>query len=237
MKDTIIGGMTCFRFEKKMDKSPLSSKNDCLILESDPNPDYYAKGNFPPNQHDKSWHLYFPIKNTSNCLQDSILRSTPRLKSELGIRTEIVLGELMFQNKIHPCIRMNTKEIKQLPILLKELEKLGIQFLKDRKIKPDCIQVNFTKYVEFVELEENVYRDKYTPERFFFLIPHEISLDELKEGVKRIKNNCDFHHFDSFLSYIPGREKILDFIGIYSKHCDEKRISEFKDEIASTFKE
>ncbi len=58
MKDTIIGGMTCFRFEKKMDKSPLSSKNGCLILESDPNPDYYAKGNFPPNKHDKSWHLF-----------------------------------------------------------------------------------------------------------------------------------------------------------------------------------
>lgn len=56
--------MTCFRFEKKMDKSPLSSKNDCLLLESDPKPDYYAKGNFPPNQHDKSWYLYFPIKNT-----------------------------------------------------------------------------------------------------------------------------------------------------------------------------
>ena len=236
MKDKIKGGMTCFRFEKIMDKSPLSSNNDCLILESDPNPDYYAKGNFPPNKHDKSWHLYLPIKNTSKCLQDTILRNMPRFKSELGIRIKIALGELTLQNVIHPCIRMNTKEIQHLPLLLKELKKLGIQFLKDKKIKSGSIQVNYTKYIEFVELEENVYRDKFTPEFLFFSIPREIGMGELKEGVKRIKNNCDFHHFDCFLSYIPGREKILDFVGIYSKHCDEKRISEFKDEIASTFR-
>ncbi len=44
-----LHGLISYRLKIKVVRSPLSTQLKCLVLKSNPTPDYYAKGNFPPN--------------------------------------------------------------------------------------------------------------------------------------------------------------------------------------------
>jgi hypothetical protein len=85
-------------------------------------------------------------------------------------------------------------------------------------------------------MEEGVYNDTNNKNRYFFEIPKHIEHDELKKGITQIKNNCDYHLFDSFIVTLFYKNGVRDFIGIYSLHCDETRFGELKKQISSIFK-
>ena len=236
MKNIDFNGLTCFKVILKVDRSPLSEKVDYLILESDPNPDYYAKSNFPPNkEHVGDRHLYLLVKNHINCFQDVILRNTNKIKRKFNYKMHIHPGFMSFQNKNFPCIRLDATNVDELSFLISELEGMGIQLLKDQKIHAYESFIHFKKYIKFEKIEESVYQDKDNLNRFFFLIDKSIEFKDFINGMERIKNNCDFHLFDSFLAEIFIDEDVFDFIGIYSKHCNKNRFKELRQEIIKQF--
>ena len=85
MKETQLSGLTCYSAKSMVARSPFSDKLNCLILESDPAPGYYAKNNFPVNKHVHDWHLYLPIKKQIVCFQDVILRNASILSAQFII--------------------------------------------------------------------------------------------------------------------------------------------------------
>ena len=236
MENIEFNGLTCFKEFLKVSRSPLSENMSCLILESDPNPNYYAKGNFPPNkEHVGDRHLYLLVKDHVNCFQDVILRNTNKIKRKFNSKMYIHPGFMSFQNKNISCIRLDATNTDQLAFLINELQNLGIKFLKDQKINDYESFINFKKYIKFEKIEDGIYRDKDNPNRFFFHVNRDIEFNDLVKGMERIKNNCDFHLFDSFLAEIFIDEEMFDFIGIYSKHCDKNRFGELKKEITKQF--
>ncbi len=235
MKTAELNGLTCYNFKKEVAHSPLSSELKCLILESDPTPDYYALNNFPPNKRDSEMHLFLPIKKSLNCFQDIVLRKTCCLNETFATDLHVTPGQLIFRNENHQCIRVRASETKHLKAVKDELEKIGIEFMSDTKINQYETTIFYKKYTEFVKIEENVYQDKANANRYFFPISNHIELNEFLEGIKTIKNNCDYHRFDSFLSFIFIKEKVQDFIGIYSEHCDKTRFGELKEQIKKIF--
>ncbi len=236
MKNIEFNGLTCFKVFLKVDRSPLSEKMNLLILESDPDPDYYSKQNFPPNkEHVGDRHFYLLIKNQINCFQDVILRNRIRIKKTHDFKMHIYPGYMTFQNKNVPCIRLDTANIDQLPLLIKEFQDIGIEFIKDQKIKAYNSYIHFKKYIKFEKIEEKIFQDRVNPNRFFFQVDKFIELEDFVKGMENIKFNCDFHLFDSFLAEIFIDEDTLDFIGVYSKHCDKERFAELKQEIKKQF--
>jgi hypothetical protein len=236
MKANELDGITCVKAKLKIIRPPLSDTTKYLVLESDPNPDYYALHNFPPNkEHANVRHLYLLVKNTIHCFQDVILRNTHQLREQFGSTMFIYPGSMSFQNKDYQCIRIDTTSVDQLPKLIEALQELGLVFLKDRKAQDYTSLVQYKKYIEYLEIEDGVYQDKYDTNRFFFEINSHIDFEKFLEGMVHIKNKCEFHLFDSFLTEIFIKDKVYDFIGIYSKHCDKARFGELKQEIKKTF--
>ena len=88
---------------------------------------------------------------------------------------------------------------------------------------------------EFDQIEEGVYGEKNNKNRFFFVLNKQLEFEELSAGIQNIKSNCDFHLFDTFLSSIYLNSSIIDFIGIYSDHCDKNRFGELKENINKIF--
>jgi len=237
MKTQGIDGLTCYLVKLFVARSPLSGNLGNLILESDPTPDYYAKGNFPPNkEHVSDRHLYLPVKKNVNCFQDVIYRKACQLTEKMNSVLSIYPGQMTFQNKEHQCIRINISSDIHLSELIREFNNLGVRFYSDKHVLTYSSLIYYKKYTDFVFMQEGVYHDKNNKNRYFFEIPKQIDFVAFKKGIEQIKNNCDYHLFDSFIVSLFYKNGVRDFIGIYSLHCDETRFGELKKQISSIFK-
>ncbi len=228
-------GIACYNVELSVGRSPLSGSYKVLILESNPEPDYYSRANFPPNKRQSNWRLFLLVKKHIDCFQDIVLRKAYQINEKLPSKTEIMPGQMSYNNKSYQCIRINLTDIEALSTIIDEIKSLGIEFISDKKVDKFTTKVFFKRYTEFVKIEDGVYRDNLISGRYFFKINSLIELDTFNEGIKKIKNNCDFHLFDSFLTFLFIKGRGQDFIGIYSEHCDEARFGELKKFIKLTF--
>lgn len=231
-----IDGLTCFTAELEMARSPITDHKKGLILESDPTPSYYAKGNFPPNIHHLGdRHYFLPVKKSINCFQDMIYRKANELADKYGSGFSIYPGQMTFLNEEHQCIRINTNNSNNLFNFIQEFKDLGIRFYSDKHIKNYHCVVYYKKYTAFANIEEGVYQDDNNANRFFFEIPRHLDFHQFNLEMEKIKNNCDFHYFDSFMSSLFFKGKIKEFVGIYSEHCDKSKFGEFKQQIEKHF--
>ncbi len=238
MKNIDLYGLTCFKVKLAVDSIKDEERLKYLVLESDPNPDYYARHNFPPNdEHQHHRHFYLLVKNQINCFQDVILRNTAAIRGLFNDALSIYPGYLTFHNELFKCVRIDTGDIGHLPVLITKLKSLGLKFVKDRKVNPYNSLIHYKKYVEYQKMEEDVYQDKSDPYRFFFRVHKHLEFDEFIEGMQQIKFNCKFHLFDSFLTDMFIRNEMIDFIGLYSKHCDKARFGELKQELTKQFEQ
>ncbi len=235
MNEIEFDGIACYNVEIKLGKSPLSSQSKLLILETNSEPDYYSRANFPPNKHQANWRLFLLVKKHIDCFQDIVLKKAYQINQNLRTKTEIMPGQMSIGRKTQQCIRINLTDPNNLETIIKELQSIGIIFVSDKKISPFTSNVFFKRYTEFVKLEEGVYHDSFIKGRYFFEINNIIELDVFNKGIEKIKNNCNFHLFDSFLSFMFIKGKGQDFIGIYSEHCDEARFGELKTFIKEIF--
>jgi len=237
MNEIAFDGVACYNAEIKVARSPLSEETKLLVLETNHEPDYYSRANFPPNKHQGNWRLFLLVKKHYDCFQDVLLKKAYLLNKKSEIKAEIMPGQINYKNKNYQCVRINLKDISILKTIIPELESIGIEFIKDRKVTSYETLVFFKRYTEFIKIEDGVYKDSVIPGRYFFKISNNIEFNVFKEGIIKIKNNCNFHLFDSFQSFMFTKGKGQDFIGIYSEHCDEARFGELNKFIKKTFEE
>jgi hypothetical protein len=236
MDNIVFSGLTCFKVFLKVNRSPLSNKENLLILESDPNPDYYSKKDFPPNKkHLGDRHFYLMVKNQVNCFQDLVLRVRQKIKENSNLKMRIYPGYMSFQNKNVPCIRIDAVNIDDLPLLINEFHDFGIKFVKDHRVHEYESYLHFKKFIRFKEVDKDIYQDNDNQHRYFFKIPKSIEPEDFINGIKNIKFSCDFHSFDSFQAELFVGEDVFDFIGIYSRHCDKQRFTELKQHLKDQF--
>ena len=236
MKNIAFQGLTCFTVKLEVNRCDRSKQLGVLLLESDPNPGYYSKQNFPPNKkNNEDRHCYLLVKNAVNCFQDIILRQSRDLKTKFNHKLHITPGQMTFENKSFQCVRVNTEEVELLPELITILKLNGIEFLSDTKVKKYTSLIYFKKYIEFAQLMEGVFQDIDVPARYFFSIDKPVDFNEFESKMELIKNNCNFHLFDSFSTHFFLKEDVQDFVGIYSEHCDENRFTELQKELKVRF--
>ncbi len=236
MKSQEFRGLTCYTVKGNVARASLSDKLKYLVLESDPTPGYYAKNNFPVNKHVNDWHFYIPVEKQVICFQDIILRNAPIINDKLKSNLRIYPGQILFNNQNHACVRVNTDNPDTLPAFIEELIKMGLVLFSDRKAPEYESAIYFKKYTVYTKLGEGIYQDKNNENRYFFEIPNLINFDDFLAGIEKIKNNCNYHLFDSFLSSIFIENSTQDFIGVYSEHCDKDRFGELKKEIEKVFR-
>jgi len=236
MQEITYNGVACYNAKVKLGRSPLSSKHGLLILETNHQPDYYALANFPPNKHQSNWRLFLLVKKHIDCFQDLILKRAYQIKKELSEDIEIMPGQIEFQRDEYQCVRINLTNTDLLETIIKDLESTNIKFISDKKVNEFETIVFYKRYTELVKIGEDFYKDYKIPGQYYFPIEKNIEFSEFTESVKKIKNNCNFHMFDSFqlFMFIEGG-KGQDFIGIFSDHCDEDRFPELKNSIKKFF--
>ncbi len=235
MKSVSFEGLTCYSFRVQLNYSALSSELGCLVLEASANPEYYAKNSFPPENKAVKRHLFFPVKKDAICFQDTVTRAAVAMRTKVNKAMHIYPGQLIYANKVHQCVHMQLDNTGDISAFLDDLKKQDIRFESDRKVNPYESDMIFKKHTRFIELRESVYLDADNPHRYFFKINEHIDFNAFMKGVEQIKANCNYHLFDSFLSHLFTNDEVIDFIGIYSHHCDESRFPELLENIKRVF--
>jgi hypothetical protein len=236
MQEITYNGVACYNAMVKLGRSPLSNKHKILILETNHQPDYYALANFPPNKHQSNWRLFLLIKKHLNCFQDLVLKKAYQINKELSTDIDIMPGQIKFQKEEYQCIRINLTNTNLLETIINKIESIGIKFISDKRVNEFETIVFFKRYTELVKIGENIYKDYKIPGQYYFPIENNIEFNEFINGIKKIKNNCNFHMFDSFQLFMFTKNgKGQDFIGIFSDHCDENRFPELKESIKKFF--
>ncbi len=232
MEHNHIEGYACFAERLDIAVSPFSKKNGILILESDPEPGYFSKNGFPENlAHASDHHLYILTKHPVTCFQDWVIQHSFRVRNKLKINLHISPGQMSFLNVQHNCIRMRTQEISSIKPFLDDLKKLNIKFVGHTNMQPIKSIVHFKKHIEIKPISQGIFSDIFDKNRHFVEIPQHIELNELEEFekiIEKIKNNCQFNMFNAALVSIARRDRVINMIAIYSKHCDESKLPEFK---------
>ncbi|MCK5822027.1 MAG: hypothetical protein KAH17_09070 [Bacteroidales bacterium] len=237
MANNDFNGITCFTLEQEVAHSALSDSLNVLMLDSDPNPSYYSRQNFPPSEKKTAEkHLYILAKKHINCFQDIIIRHARQIGNETNQGLEVFAGQMTYQNEPRQCVRINATDTTQLPILLSKLAELDVQLINNKKVTPYTSLIFYKKFIEFIQIEEGVYADKNNKNRFFFAVDKQLDYAELSTGIQIIKNNCNYHLFDAFLASAFVDNMALDFVGIYSDHCDKNRFGELKENIKRVYK-
>ena len=237
MEEIKYKGLACYNSTVKLDKSvEFSKKNKLLVLETNSYPDYYSIDHFPPNSHQNDWRLFLLVENHINCFQDMVLKEAYKIKSKFSDVIDIKPGHLDFKGETYLCIRLYIKNTDVISSVVSLLQNMGISFVKDTNVENYVSPHYYKRYTELSEITDGVYRDKILPGYYYFSIDHNIEYEDFLIGIEKIKFSCNFHMFDSMLSFMfTDSDKGQDFIGIYSEHCDENRFEEMKKLIKNTF--
>lgn len=230
-----LEGLTRYLLKRTVAHSPLSNHLKKLVLETDPVPDYYARGNFPPNKRDRNMHLYIPVKNNLADFCEKVLLMGRILNKKYDYNFHINPSQMVFNNQQCSCLRIRNEDITKLKIIIDEFSKQNFAFFDNKKVEMYESSIFYMHYTQFKRLDEDIYQDIDTEFKYFFAVNEHIGLDELLKRIQVIKNNCDFHLFDAFSAYLFGKYKIQDFVGIYSENCDSTRFPEFKVQLNKSF--
>lgn len=237
MSKNNFSGLTCFNVKSTFSVSELSKEYRFLILESNQKPNYYSKQNFPPNADESGDRsLYLLVKNPVLCFQDVILRNAAILGERFKMQLQIYPGQLHYMGKAFACVKIDTKHTNLMAEIIKQMKILNIELIKTTKtVVPYDTILFYKKHIDFEGKAEDIYYDKENTGRYFFKLKRNIEFDEFEKKISDIKNNCNFHLFDAFLSQLFTNNRVYDFVGIYSEHCDESRLGEFKKHIDKIF--
>lgn len=232
MKTNDLKGLTCFKVQREVARSPLSGISDCLILESSPSPDYYSWNDFPPHIRQFSdRHLYLLVKNKMICFHDVILRYSVAIRKKYKNTLHIYPGWMTFHNEDFQCIRLDTSHTEQIEELINDLRKQALEFFPDRRVGNYTGHIYYKKYIRFLPLDERIFQDADNLHRYFFTINTEASISELQYKTDFIKNNCNMCLFDSFLANLFVDYEFIDFFGIWVHQGDRSRFISLLKEI------
>lgn len=232
MKNIAFEGLACISTQLKVDRFPYRKEFKYLILETDPTPGYYSKGNFPENKkHLSDHHLYLLLKKPVACFHELVLRYFASLRERPDIAAHIFPGQMTYHNANHQCIRLRTSNLNELPEIIKDMESNGIDFIKTRDVHSFISHIQYKNYIQFIEIDKNIYQNKENPHIYFIKIPGLINFETFLKVIQQIKDNCNFHLFDASLVDFYYRGNVIDFVRIYSEHCEEKRLTEFRDNL------
>lgn len=238
MKKIAFSELTCITRNYKLNHLEFDEKFEYLILNSGEAKGYYSRGNFLHEQKkSEDFHLFLVVKKAPSCFQDIVIRESIKLSKGLKYDLHLNPGQISFENKPAQIIRFRAIELEYLHTIVENLNKQGIEFIKDKKVETFDTVAFYKKYIEFKEISEGVYQDSEVDARFFLKVPGLLSFGEFEQIILKIKNKFKYHLFESFLAQLYFKNSMKDFIGIYSKNCDINNFGELKKEIETYYME
>lgn len=201
-----------------------------LVLEDlSPFPGYYDQFSAPVDEKELlPRHLFFVLKGFDYFNDDAFIRNTHKIKANTGFAFDAVTGQLTLFNEIYPCLRIHTYDLEIIPALVEAYKMQGIQFLKQRPVKPYESIIKIRTLFQLDEMEEGIYRHIRKPAVHFITIPFMPDWDTFESMTLSIKRNSDYKHFDAALAAAYTKPGMVELVRIYDKSCTLDNLRDLK---------
>jgi hypothetical protein len=209
--------------------------NGALVLESKfPFPGYYHD-TIPDKKVLDPGSIFLMTKKVN--LDEDIMRLNHEVKKSFKKRFDATVGQLNVFNETRPCIRIKfLKDYSDVPELIAQYRKNGIQFLKYRKVKPYYDLIRIRKYFMLETEEPGFYLDTEEEKMCYFQIPAYLSWKEFEKITLAMKRNMDEAKWDAALGTIYRKNCLVDMVRIYDEHVDKKKIMFIKSKYLEAIK-
>jgi hypothetical protein len=204
-----------------------------LVLQSmKPFPGYEDKGSLKTKPKLNYVYLilmyrYFPEK---------IERISRVLKNEKYNKCNFSCSEIVIQNKILPCIRIKGLDCYDtIPDIQADYKYNDIKFMSFQAIDSEG-KIKVYKHFKISEITEGIYRDLFEGEKFYFIIPKQISWKILENLTNSVKKKIENSNFDSALGIINRFNGPEDVIRIFDKNKTLERALEIRNKYIKELK-
>jgi len=198
-----------------------------LVLESKyPFPGYYDT-TIPDTKVLHPGTVFIITKKRHN--EERIMRINHDVKKEFRKRFDASPGQVTVFNELKPCISVRFLEsYNSISELVDLYNKLGIRFLKYRKINPYDGIIKIRKYFVLKDLGPGIYMDVQQPEMCYIQIPALLRWNTFEKITLDMKRNIEDNKFDAAIGTILRKNCIVDVIRIYDEHINEDKINFLK---------
>lgn len=220
-------GFACLEKEEKLALYDFSG-NELVLNDETPFPGYYS--HVPDEISEKPRMLFLVLKPSADFIEDKIMRINCKLKTKVDYIFETAFGHLFLYNKEVPCIRLIISDLAKIPDLIKHFKKGGIRFEKAKSLRPFDSFIRIRKYVNTKKLAPGVYKGKQA--NFYYLeVPKKLDWADFVNMILSIKGSRQFKSFDAAQFSLYRKNKIREFVRIYTKYFTNDDFLDLRAEI------
>ncbi|MEA3451004.1 MAG: hypothetical protein U9Q83_03775, partial [Bacteroidota bacterium] len=161
-----------------------SLKCEKLVLSSNHPDGYYERLAVEKNTV-KEHHFFLLVKKEVTCFQDRVFRTICFFEKRRNVVVNAFPGRITYKNKSHSCIRFRESELDLILDLIPEFENRGIEFFDNKRVKFEPYEsvVQFKKFIDADEIEENTFKDKIAKNIYYIPISEGIDFDFFKKVI------------------------------------------------------
>ncbi len=162
---------------------------------------------------------------------ERILRATKKINEEHkikidGAKSEIELGKRKFNG-----IRIKgIEKYSDIPEIQRHFLDHGFEFAKNVRMGKDTdslIRVN--KFFKLHQVDENIYQSPNNKDRYYLIIPHDLSWEEFRDVTFDIKNNVNVSGYDVAKGIFYKSNGIIDMVRIVKPDISLREVKEVLD--------
>ena len=175
-------------------------------------------------------HVFLLLKNPIEVMD--LMRISKKISKYSETELNAVVGEITFENKKYPCIRVkNLKNYEQIEELQSWFYDAGILFAKTKKVKAKAI-IKLKKSFYIEQVTDNIYHDLNDEKQWYLAIDDEMSWKLFKKITQVVKNNLSNLNFDAALTGIYRKFGFIDTIRVFTEDANIENLQA----IANTYK-
>jgi len=215
----------------KKEEHLVSLENDIIpntqVIETrEPFPGYHGKD--LPGELSASAPEFVFFVTKQKYTTDHIARVTKNIRNYFNDDIDIARAEITIFNTKHPCIRVkNCKDFSKITELQKCYRGEGIKFAKKKQVDTLGL-IKIQKHFHLEEISKGIFKDLDEENTSYLQIPVEIKWPQLKRITFKIKNNMEDNNFDAALGLFYRKGGLIDFVRVYDKSADIKRLEDIK---------
>ena len=204
--------------------------NELILEDLDPFPGFYDHFHIPMNETEqKPRSIFAMLKTMSLENMDDFIRITMKIKMEIPVKFDAVIGQLELQNAQAPCIRIYMDDYTALPELISLYSSHGIAFLPYKAVKPYNSLINVRKYFSIHAIAPFIYKDADMADTYYFPVDKYLEWPKFEALSIAIRNNWDHKVYDAAQAGIYCKAGVIELVRIYDRQATVEHLTYLRE--------